>query len=115
MLSIHKSLKAMACLAAIGLSQNTLANGMSYKIMSESGGIENKSIDLFITGTLNGISWYNVMADESNKLYCPPEGMVLNSRNLWSLVAKDVEKNGRPNDPFGLVAIFALQETFPCK
>jgi hypothetical protein len=88
---------------------------MSYQTMVESGGIENDAISIFVTGTLSGISWANVMASESSKLYCPPEGMVLNAQNLWSLVAKDVEVNGRPDDPFGMVSIFVLKDTFPCE
>ena len=93
-----------------------LASEITYNQMVKVGGIEATSNQVFIQGTLNGIIWSSAMvkAQGGMQLFCLPEKLRINRQNLWSLVTDYIKKHRGGEDPFGLTAVLALQEAFPC-
>lgn len=82
-----------------------------------------KETDIFLIGWLDAITWANVQQNKKTALYCPPDKLPLNVFNLKQIVEEHYEKNesmykarlGRQGAYFGLIALEALREAFPCK
>jgi hypothetical protein len=89
------------------------------------------NFELYLHGFLDGVVWANAAA--RGTLFCPPGKLILTPTNLIHIVenhykgnrkvfldtAKEAAASGtnvEPNKvPFGIVAISALKDVFPCK
>lgn len=94
------------------------ANAISQAQLQQHGGIADAQVYAFVSGTLSGIDWTSNWseADGIMPLYCPPADTGLSAEVLWALVDRFLrqQSNYTPNDSFGLTAIAALQQQYPC-
>jgi hypothetical protein len=82
-----------------------------------------KETDIFLIGWLDAITWANVgLGGKKPTLFCPPDKLPLNVFNLKQIVEEHYERNEskykatfRKEAYFGLIALEALREAFPCK
>ena len=80
---------------------------------------DDKPFDLFFGGYLSGMTAGNTVLAARNRplLFCPPPKLVLNASNLKQILDRYWEQKPSHDEtaPFGLVALEALQDAFPCK
>ena len=111
-------LNALLSVSLLALSIPAYANSISHAQLLQHGGIADTQVYAFVSGTLSGIDWTSNWseADGIMPLYCPPADTGLSAETLWSLVNEFLHKQTHytPHDSFGLTAIAALQEKFPC-
>lgn len=115
---LNTLLCASVLVLSLPASLNANANAISQAQLLQHGGIADTQVYAFVSGTLSGIDWTSNWseADGIMPLYCPPADTGLSAEALWSLVDQFLRQQSRytPNDSFGLTAIAALQQQFPC-
>jgi hypothetical protein len=110
----------------------SVGNAHAYLDMDAFAKIKNeKNFDLYLHGFLDAVMWAN--ASGGGTLLCPPNKLILTPTNLIHIVDDYYKENRKvfwdsikklpasgtgiePNKvPFGMVAIPALKDAFPCK
>ena len=72
---------------------------------------------IYVNGVLDGITWTHSLAGESReKPFCIPKAVSIDREEFVELVFSHSERLNvdTSTNEFGLVAVFALQERFPC-
>jgi len=83
---------------------------------------EKESLKLYITGIGNGIAWTNTELKETQKLYCEPAKLAINSDNYISILEEQITYTkklmpGKEYQKFHIemLLVKGLIRTFPCK
>ncbi len=75
-----------------------------------------EAFEFWISGVEDGFAWANVVTN--NKLYCPPQKLALNKKNLLRILDDYIKNNKSSLDPeFPITSILylALADVFPCE
>ena len=76
-----------------------------------------KSAQLIVSGTADGISWSNSYMSTIKKqpMYCPPQKLAINIQQYMDILRRHVQRDpSNGYDPIGFGLFEALLETFPC-
>jgi len=81
------------------------------------------SFKLYISGVGAGYYWANIHLAIDRKLspiYCQPGKVGLNANNYLQILDNylsqpETKASTSPTSPLGLILLFALRDTFPCK
>ncbi len=81
-----------------------------------------EAFEMYMNGLSRGIGWANASVKErcGKPLYCLPEKMVLETGDFTRILDDYIEhkrKTGvlKPSDYIGLLLLYGLEKTFPCK
>ena len=70
---------------------------------------------VYLSGLFTGIAWANGEMDGKNPIYCPPEKLNLTNDQEISILEDFVKSYPSMGKyPVGVVALYAMSETFPC-
>ncbi len=113
MISLHVVLGTTALLAStpIGPLDPTVAQFQTWNADGQT---------IYLRGLHDGFLWANaeLAHDGGTPLFCAPSRLALTTDQLADIVERYADENSdivTPSDEYGLVALEALQDVFPCQ
>ena len=79
---------------------------------------DRRIVENFISGIEEGLSWANVAVKNQRQppLYCQPDHLTLTVPQIIDVMRRGINNDPALGDyPLGMVALIALQRTFPCR